>query len=1009
MPAPPAPVPAKQSPSPPKKLDKQWIPDPTGLVVGVRWNRLHAQARSQAAFQTAWPEGAKVGQRLLAHFHIGPEKVEYLFWFAVEGNNWADQSVLLMGLAEDAPLDELSQRGQAVGFRLAQAEFRREPNSAWPFPFALVGNRWILTGPEVLLRHLTERPKPQLQSRALDRMVENWPWEADLAVGVDSSWLRSLAGSSVPRWATVWPEARRPFLVLWEVPIGFFTGMYLGESVRLETALWCQTASEAEQVRAAGEELLGSAGSGLDRRLQRLGEQVQAGLWKADRAAEYEKLLRVGSSGVRSARLEVAETVVWCRTAWKTSWPELIESIPTAQESVRRDWQEAAAEVIQEQEHRLWEALQAYCKAEGHFPPGAEGGPLWNPETRLSWIALVLPYLGQADWYGQLQLRYPWNSPQNKAVAQRPLETVLNPAIWERRTEAGFPVTHYVGVAGFGEDAAQPKADPRRIGVFGFGRTLKPEEITDGLSHTIAIAGVSSRLGPWASGGSATVRPFTQPPYVNGPDGFGTGQPDGMFVGMADGSVRFISKEVDPRVLEMLATARGMERIEGLAWEVGPKPIRPATGPSPKMPTTKPPVAGPGPSETAKTQPSESPGPGPTETKPPAETPSSEKPPTVAEKEKNAGPSPAEQQAETETRLAEKIVSLELPAVPLRKAVSLLEAISGLRITYDLDEMEAAGASLDTPVRLKQTDASVGEILRAMLDPLGLTYMVEGNNVLISRADAAQQEIRSVRYDVSDLATGAESEPEDIARLLERFVLPESWQHNGGRGKIEIRDEVLLVHQTDLGHRRVVEVLEKLRLARGLPLRIDPGRKDLSLQTRRQQMRSVLERAITANFPSPTPLPEILAYLEQVGQLTILVDWASVQTEGWEPNRTATLRVHQQPLAEALKNLLEPLGLSYRIAGPELVQITTLKALAMRLEVEFYPAGEAITALGSPKALLDAIKNQVGRDTWEDNGGSGCIWFDPASKYLMILQSAPIHAELERFLSGMKAPQTGSP
>ena len=70
--------------------------------------------------------------------------------------------------------------------------------------------------------------------------------------------------------------------------------------------------------------------------------------------------------------------------------------------------------------------------------------------------------------------------------------------------------------------------------------------MTRGASNTIAILGVTDRCGPWASGGNATVRPLTTPPYVNGPDGFGSGQPDGMLAGMADGSVRFISKDVDP-------------------------------------------------------------------------------------------------------------------------------------------------------------------------------------------------------------------------------------------------------------------------------------------------------------------------------------------------------------------------------------------------------------------------------------------------------------------------------
>ncbi|HPP54197.1 MAG TPA: hypothetical protein PK777_14695, partial [Thermoguttaceae bacterium] len=141
----------------------------------------------------------------------------------------------------------------------------------------------------------------------------------------------------------------------------------------------------------------------------------------------------------------------------------------------------------------------------------------------------------------------------------------------------------------------------------------------------------------------------------------------------------------------------------------------------------------------------------------------------------------------------------------------------------------------------------------------------------------------------------------------------------------------------------------------------------------------------------------------------IVVDWASLRAEGHEPSTTATLRVHQQPLAEALKNLLEPLGLSWRIAGPELLQVTTQRGAAMRLEVEFYPASEAISSLGTAKALLEAIKDQVGRGTWEDQQGQGAVYFDAPSNHLIVLQNPSVHAELERFLAGFQTPKASSP
>ena len=191
-----------------------------------------------------------------------------------------------------------------------------------------------------------------------------------------------------------------------------------------------------------------------------------------------------------------------------------------------------------------------------------------KPETRLSWIAELLPYLGHADWH--VEPGYDWNNSHNQPVTKRPLAEVVNPVFGPATSPAGYPVTHYVGVAGVGEDAAQLPADDPRAGVFGYGRQTRQQDLVRGGANTIAVLGVQDQCGPWAQGGRATVRPLTQQPYVNGPDGFGSGQADGMVAGMADGSVRFLSKNIDPHVMEQLATVRGGEQVDMAAIE--PKP-----------------------------------------------------------------------------------------------------------------------------------------------------------------------------------------------------------------------------------------------------------------------------------------------------------------------------------------------------------------------------------------------------------------------------------------------------
>ena len=64
----------------------------------------------------------------------------------------------------------------------------------------------------------------------------------------------------------------------------------------------------------------------------------------------------------------------------------------------------------------------------------------------------------------------------------------------------------------------------------------------------------SGQFGSWIAGGNATIRPLTKKPYINGPDGIGGPFRGGVNVGMADGSVRFVSENIDPVVFERLST-----------------------------------------------------------------------------------------------------------------------------------------------------------------------------------------------------------------------------------------------------------------------------------------------------------------------------------------------------------------------------------------------------------------------------------------------------------------------
>ena len=222
----------------------------------------------------------------------------------------------------------------------------------------------------------------------------------------------------------------------------------------------------------------------------------------------------------------------------------------------------AAARRSQSQNNlkQLGLSVHNYHSTTAKLPPGTVPGTALPPDERLGLHVQLLPYLDRGGLSQALDPAKPWDAEPNAAVAGTVIEEFVNPAIGEETTAGGHGVTHYVGVAGVGADAATATEQTKKTGMFGFDRTTRFRDVRDGLTNTLMFAEVDGDVGPWARGGKSTVRAFTQQPYIGGPDGFG-GQPGGCQVTLGDGSVQFLSESIDPQVLEALATAAGGEAI----------------------------------------------------------------------------------------------------------------------------------------------------------------------------------------------------------------------------------------------------------------------------------------------------------------------------------------------------------------------------------------------------------------------------------------------------------------
>jgi prepilin-type processing-associated H-X9-DG protein len=213
-------------------------------------------------------------------------------------------------------------------------------------------------------------------------------------------------------------------------------------------------------------------------------------------------------------------------------------------------------------------ALGTIRSNNGEFPRGEILAGM-IPEKGTSWIRRISSYLDISDAYSATDGSMPYDVMPNLQFARSHVSGLTCPACQNTTTAGGFATTSYVGIAGVGADAPALAAGHPRAGIFGYTRVTRMADLKDGTSQTMMLAETGLNNGCWMSGGSATIRAAVpaRRPYIGQGRPFGGLHKRGVNVAFADGSIRLISKAVDPKVFEAMTTIAGGEPVpDGAGW-----------------------------------------------------------------------------------------------------------------------------------------------------------------------------------------------------------------------------------------------------------------------------------------------------------------------------------------------------------------------------------------------------------------------------------------------------------
>jgi prepilin-type processing-associated H-X9-DG protein len=242
----------------------------------------------------------------------------------------------------------------------------------------------------------------------------------------------------------------------------------------------------------------------------------------------------------------------------------LLPAIQAAREAARR------AE-CQNHLRQIGVALHNYHEAHRQLPVGCVDKriPTFNPNGRqLAWSAEILSQLEESSLRESIDFTAAYDSPINAPAAATVLPIYLCPStvrlasgregsIVNGATTSG---TVYTGAAiDYGGIYGAAQTSPAANGVFLYERPVKFSEITDGASHTLAIAEDTGRGwghdGEWING--ENIYDVSNRINLQQHNEIWSDHPGGAMVGWCDGGATLLASQMDLAVLRASCTRSG--------------------------------------------------------------------------------------------------------------------------------------------------------------------------------------------------------------------------------------------------------------------------------------------------------------------------------------------------------------------------------------------------------------------------------------------------------------------
>lgn len=284
-------------------------------------------------------------------------------------------------------------------------------------------------------------------------------------------------------------------------------------------------------------------------------------------------------------------------------------------------------------------------------------------------------------------------------------------------------------------------------------------------------------------------------------------------------------------------------------------------------------------------------------------------------------------------RLDRSFPSIVIEDMPLGDFLNTIASLAGVPVSVAPLELQMAGISPRKRISLNATAVSLESALEQALNPLRLETVPRGQQLIVVRQGANKK--RSIEYPVDDLLSD-QTKADDFAHWVQQLVVPDSWQGAGGEGTVSPSVGSLRVNQTQRVHYQILFFLERIRLAKHVPLRSRYPERLLTAQPFAHAVKDRLSAPTTFTFSHETALLEVFRHWQEEIGLPIFVDWPGLERESLWPETKVLCAVSNKPWHAALTSVLMKLELAWRPVCGGAIEITSGDLVEQEPQLDFY-------------------------------------------------------------------------